>query len=70
MFIKIFKKKLFSLKEGEYGIFRGYILDYKRGTSNIDNHHAKKKRNQTRNPSEYFIEVNMNMKDGRMISYR
>ena len=23
--------------------FRGYILDYKRGTSNIDNNHAKKK---------------------------
>jgi hypothetical protein len=49
--------------------FRGYILDYKRGTSNIDNNHAKKTRereHQTRNPSEYFIEVNMNVR--RMVA--
>ena len=50
--------------------FRGYILDYKRGTSNIDNNHAKKTRereHQTRNPSEYFIEVNMNVR--RMVAW-
>ena len=28
--------------------FRGYILDYKRGTSNIDNNHAKKKEGKIR----------------------
>ena len=74
MFINIVLKHFY--KGEKRGFFLGFILDYKRGTLNIDNTHARTKRGKDntkckcKSLSELHWDHNNCEKDVRMRSHR